>query len=180
MSYNPTVRQFKTDMQNLVNRAKQDLHQTLIKQGLELAENIRNAAPIRTGTLRDSVRIKDASLDDGSKLTVLVIAGGDKTTKWSNGHHYDYSVATEFGTHKENPEPFFYSSYRLYISHGLGQIDQTFKQTIEENNRMRANRTELSWDAPAIQRTTIFNPLASFAPVTHITYGGANLRNVKL
>src|SRR6476659_4803009 len=141
-SYNQSVRQFRTDMQLLVNRAKQDFRQTLIKQGEELAENIRNAAPIRTGTLRSSVRVRDVSSDDGTKLTVLVIAGGPKTTKRTNGHSYDYSVGTEFGTLKEKPEPFFYSTYRLYRAHGLGQLENTLKHAVDENNHMRASRAE--------------------------------------
>lgn len=149
MGNNPSVRQFRTDMLNIVNRAKQDLHQTLLFQADELVGNMQSAAPKITGALRESIRKKDVSTADGGKLSVLVIAGGSKTTKRSGaGVIYDYSLGTEFGTVKENPEPFFYSTYRQYRQQGLTQINETFAQIIDENNRMRANRS-LSFTTPS-------------------------------
>lgn len=141
MGNNPSVRQFKTDMQDLVNRAKQDFHQTLLLQANELADNIKAAAPVRTGTLRDSVRVRDVSTSDETKLSVLVIAGGPKTTKQENSGSADYAVITEYGSRKEKPEPFFFSTFRLYQQHGLEQFQETLDQTIEENNVIRANRS---------------------------------------
>jgi HK97 gp10 family phage protein len=140
MGSNPSVRQFKTDMQDLVNRAKQDLHQTLILQANEVAENIRSAAPVRTGNLRKSIRVRDVSTADQTKLSVLVIGGGSLTTKRENSGPHDYSLSTEFGTVKERAEPFFFSTFRLYQQHGLDQFKETFEQTIEANNQIRAAR----------------------------------------
>lgn len=144
MAYtNPTVQRFKTDMLDLVNRAKQDLHQTLVLQAQELAQNIKQAAPKRTGHLADSVRVRDISTLDGSKLSVLVIAGGPKTIRRTkSGHSYDYAVGTEFGTHKEKAEPFFFSSYRLYKNGGMHRIEETVQQIVDRNNYMRAARSE--------------------------------------
>lgn len=151
MSYNPTVARFKMDMLNIVNRAKQDFHQTLLLQAEELAENIKSVAPIVTGTLRSSVRTRDVSNQSGTKLSVLVIAGGSKTTKRSNGNYYDYSVGTEFGTVKEQAEPFFYNTYRLYRANGIRDLDETFKNIIDESNRQRDSRPELSSGVTTLQ-----------------------------
>lgn len=128
-------------MLDIVNRAKQDFHQTLLLQANELAGNIKAAAPVRTGALRDSVRVRDVSTSDGAKLSVLVIAGGPKTTKQENSGPHDYSVTTEYGSRKEAPEPFFFTTFRLYQQGGLEQFRETLDQMIEENNRVRANRS---------------------------------------
>lgn len=94
-----------------------------------------------SGHLAQSLRKKDVSSSDGSKISVLVIGGGHLTTRrTSTGHSYDYALAEEFGTVKETPRPFFYSTYRFYIQRGLEQFRETFDQTIEENNRVRAQR----------------------------------------
>lgn len=144
MTYNPTVARFKMDMLNIVNRAKQDFHKTLLLQAEELAENIRSAAPVVTGALRSSVRTRDVSNQSGTKLSVLVLAGGSKTTKRSKGQSYDYSVGTEFGTVKETAEPFFYNTYRLYRANGVKDQEETFKNIIDESNRLRDSRPDLS------------------------------------
>jgi hypothetical protein len=127
-------------MLDLVNRAKQNFHETLLLQANELAGNIKAAAPVRTGALRDSVRVKDVSTSDGTKLSALVIAGGPKTTKRESSGPHDYSVTTEYGSVKEAPEPFFFSTFRLYKQQGLEQFKETLDQTIDENNRVRALR----------------------------------------
>lgn len=140
-------------MLNIVNRAKQDFHQTLLLQADELIGNMRSAVHVHHGDLRDSIRKKDVSTSDGTKLSVLVIAGGPKTTRRTGaGNIFDYSLATEFGTQKEAPLPFFYSTYRQYRQQGLTQLNETLQQVIDENNRMRANRS-LSFTTPSARVT---------------------------
>lgn len=141
MGNNPSVRKFKTDMQDLVNRAKQDLHQTLLLQANEVADNIRAAAPVDTGKLRSSIKVRDVSTSDLTKLSVLVIGGGSVTTKKEKSGPHDYSLSTEFGTVKEQPEPFFFNTFRLWQQHGLEQFQETIDQTIDENNQVRALRS---------------------------------------
>jgi HK97 gp10 family phage protein len=170
MTYNPSVARFKKDMLDIVNRAKQDYRKTLVKQAEELAENIREAAPKRTGTLRQSVRVRDISTE--TKVSVLVFAGGPLTTKRTANTVYDYAVGTEFGTQKENPEPYFYNTYRLYKNEGLAQIHETFDQVIEQNNQMRAARSE-----GLISYGSYTGGKAGSVTVSH---GGAYLRNLKL
>lgn len=142
MGNNPSVRQFKTDMQDLVNRAKYNFHQVLLMQANELAGNIKAAAPVLTGALRDSVRVRDVSTADETKLSVLVIAGGAATTKQEDSGPHDYSVTTEYGSVKEKPEPFFFSTFRLYQQHGLEQFQETLDETIANNNTIREARAD--------------------------------------
>lgn len=144
MGNNASVRRFKTDMFDLVNRAKYNFHQELLAQADELCGDIRNAIPHSdTGHLRDSVRKRDVSSQDGSKLSVLILAGGTLTTKHTEAGSFDYAVAEEFGTRKETPRPFFYSTVRQYRARGDQQFQETFAQTIAENNRLRAARGDV-------------------------------------
>jgi hypothetical protein len=142
MGNNPSVRQFKTDMLDLVNRAKQNFHQTLLAQANELAGNIKSAAPVVTGTLRDSVRVRDVSTPDETKLSVLVIAGGPKTTKHEKSGSHDYSLDVEFGDRVHVAEPFFFNTFRLYQQHGLEQFQETLDETIANNNTIREARAD--------------------------------------
>lgn len=142
MSNNPSVRQFKTDMLNLVNKAKYNFHQETLAMADEVIGNMQRAIDHQvSGHLAQSLRKKDVSSKDESKISVLVIGGGPLTTKrTAAGHSFDYAIAEEFGTVKETPRPFFYSTYRFYIQGGLEQFRETFDQTIEENNQVRALR----------------------------------------
>jgi hypothetical protein len=141
-SNNPSVRRFKTDMQNLVNKAKYDFHQETLAMADEVIGNMHRAIPHNvSGHLSQSLRKKDVTNSDQSKISVLVIGGGRLTTRrTAKGNSYDYALAEEFGTVKETPRPFFYSTYRFYIQRGQEQFRETFDQTIEENNKVRANR----------------------------------------
>jgi hypothetical protein len=141
MSTNPSVRQFRTDMLDLVNKAKYNFHQEILAMADELVGNIQNAIPHSvSGHLKKSVRKKDVSSADETKLSVLVLAGGPLTTKREASGSFDYALAEEFGTRKEGPRPFFYNTVRFYQAMGLEQFQETFEQTLEENNKVRALR----------------------------------------
>lgn len=132
-------------MQDLVNQVGHDFHESTLLMADELIENIRDAAPKVTGALARSVRKRDVTKIYGNlqQVSVLVIAGGRQTTKRTlTGQSYDYSVATEFGTSKEAPEPFFYNTARLYQYAGLEQYRETLDEAISENNKVRNLRSE--------------------------------------
>jgi HK97 gp10 family phage protein len=84
---------------------------SLLKSGDELVNAQRALVPVRSGTLRDSIRA-EAHPDE---LKVIVKAGGPATTKPARAGHgsYDYSVGVEHGTADMAAEPFFYPAYRL-------------------------------------------------------------------
>lgn len=140
MGNNPSVKQLKTDFQDFAKDVATSFHQATLLMAGELVENIKANAPKGdTGHLRDSIRSKDVSQLDyaGGKVSVLVLGGGPETIRRTKtGHTYDYSIATEFGTRKEAPEPFFYSTYRAYVAGGLEFFKETLQQTLDRNKQV--------------------------------------------
>ena len=143
-SGNPTVARFKSDMQTMQNQMAASLEENFLRQADELIENMRGAVPVKSGVLRDSIRKKNVSVSYGNRrrVSILVLAGGPTTTHHGRTSTYDYALGTEFGTVKEKPEPFFYSSARLYKQQGRESAAETVDQAIEANNRVRQLRTE--------------------------------------
>ena len=146
MTYNPSVRRFKTDMLDIANTVGKNFEQTLLAQADELIGNMKERVPVETGTLKESIRKKNVTRVVSIMLrnpSVLVIAGGSATTRRTKeGVIYDYAVSTEFGTKNEAPEPFFYNTARFYRNRGFELLRETLDQTIEKNNRVRAMRQE--------------------------------------
>lgn len=143
-SNNPSVRQFKTDMLELANRAKYNFHQEKLAQADELIGNIQRAIEHSiSGHLSQSVRKRDVTNSEETKISVLVMAGGPLTTRHTgNGNSHDYALDEEFGNVKEEPHPFFYNTARQYRKSGVAARDrETLAQTIEENNKVRALRS---------------------------------------
>jgi len=139
MGNNASVKQFRTDMQSLAAQMKRNMRNEIAAQAAELVGNIQLAIEHNvTYRLRDSVRTKDVSTD--TKPSVLVLAGGPRTTKYSAAGPFDYALAEEFGTVKETARPFFYSTVRMYKNGFREGVRETFEQTIAENNKVRATR----------------------------------------
>lgn len=112
-------------------RAKRELVGTIREQAALLQNAIKDAAPVRTGRLRDSIKVRRTRND----LKLYVTAGGDETAEQyaarqryvrevvigsgdtagiarggPAGVVYDYSRALEFGTTKMAAQPFFYTT----------------------------------------------------------------------
>ena len=99
--------EFERQIGQLSFKVKRQLAEAIKKEADRLADAIKAAAPVRTGKLRDSVKVRRTR----NELTLYVTAGGDDTTKEvrsGSGVEYDYALATEYGTSKENAQPFFY------------------------------------------------------------------------
>ncbi len=117
----------------------------------ELADDIKSAAPVKSGALRDSITVRRGR----GALTFNVEAGGAATTKTiqrtagyerdvaidsgdtegiarGGGGHvtYDYAMAVEFGTHKMPAEPFFYSTFRVREPAVREQIEQAVNDVL--------------------------------------------------
>lgn len=96
---------------NLSFKVRRELATAIKAEADRLADAIKAAAPVKTGALRDSVKVRRTRND----LTLYVTAGGDATTReirQGSGEPYDYALATEYGTSKENAQPFFYPTVR--------------------------------------------------------------------
>lgn len=141
---NQSVVRFKQDMFNLNEQMARNIDQRCAAIADELIDNMRAAAPKRSGTLAASIHKKRVTEgDNDERVAYLVIGGGKATTKRTEtGVSYDYAVGTEFGTHKEAAEPFFFNTSRRYFHNVEGSILETVDQTIENNNRARALRSE--------------------------------------
>jgi HK97 gp10 family phage protein len=83
----------------------------LLKSSDELVNAQKALVPVKSGTLRDSIRAEPHP----DELKVIVKAGGPTTTKpaRSGQGSYDYSHAQEWGTADEAAQPFFYPAWRL-------------------------------------------------------------------
>jgi HK97 gp10 family phage protein len=125
-----------------------DLHYRTLAMADELIENMRDAAPKDTGTLANSIRKKDVTRGGNGpgqfqEVSVLVIGGGAPTLRRTHtGNTYDYSLANEFGTRKEQPHPFFYATYRKYRNFGNELFAETVQDAVEENNKLRDLRSD--------------------------------------
>lgn len=94
-------------------KVKKDLARTIRAEADKLASAIKQAAPVKSGALRDSVQVRRKKND----VDLEVTAGGATTTSGIRGGsgssvEYDYANAVEFGTSKMAAEPFFYNTYR--------------------------------------------------------------------
>lgn len=119
----------------------------------ELADDIRRVAPVKSGALRDSVRVRRGR----GTLELYVTAGGPTTTQdiGRTTHYdrevsvgqgdtagiargtqgqvtYDYALAQEFGTSKMPAHPFFYSTYRARAAGIRAEIEQAVSDVVEK------------------------------------------------
>lgn len=131
-------------------KLKRELATVIKAEADGLAEAIRAEAPVLTGALRDSVKVRRKR----SELSLEVTAGGDATTRQydrSTGYEravvvdgrsnkgiakaadgagvsYDYSLAIEYGTLEHPAEPFFYNTAR----ERMPEIQQHIEQAVED------------------------------------------------
>lgn len=92
-------------------KLKRELATKLKAQADELAGAIKAEAPVATGKLRDSVKVRRRR----NELELEVIAGGEATSveiRKGSGEDYDYALAIEYGTTGRPAEPFFYNTAR--------------------------------------------------------------------
>lgn len=159
MSRNPSVDRFRNDMHDLAVQMANDVHVTLLLQAKELKENMADAIEHSvSGNLKASLRIKDVTqkFGDIERPSVLVIAGGPKTTKRTGaGNIFDYSLAEEYGTRNEAPRPFFYGTARRYKSgQMIPDLQETVNDTIERNNQVRQSRSEGNYSIGGFSRSS--------------------------
>jgi HK97 gp10 family phage protein len=97
----------------------------------ELVAAQKSVVPVDDGDLRDSIRAEAG----GHPLQIIIAAGGEATTRpVRNGADatYDYALAQEFGTSDQDPQPFFYSVWRLLRRRATGRVTRVGRKTIRE------------------------------------------------
>ncbi|WP_271572528.1 HK97 gp10 family phage protein [Bradyrhizobium sp. CCBAU 11386] len=104
-------------------KLKRELAGKLKEQADELAGAIKAEAPVASGKLRDSVKVRRRR----NELELEVVAGGQATSKEIRkgaGVDYDYALAIEFGTTEHPAEPFFYNTARERMPDIRDNIEQ--------------------------------------------------------
>ncbi|MBR0881847.1 HK97 gp10 family phage protein [Bradyrhizobium japonicum] len=104
-------------------KLKRELAGKLKEQADELASAIKAEAPVVSGTLRDSVKVRRRR----NELELEVVAGGETTSKEIRagaGVDYDYALAIEYGTTERPAEPFFYNTARKLMPDIQENIEQ--------------------------------------------------------
>ena len=118
--------QFNKQIGDLPIKLKRQLATAIKVEADRLAEAIKAAAPVKTGALRDSVKVRRRRND----LDLEVTAGGDQTIHGTRGPHgaADYSLFVEYGTTQNPAQPFFYPTARSMEK----EIRQNIENAIEE------------------------------------------------
>lgn len=137
-------------------KVKRELVGKIQDEAQGLADAIEANAPRRSGILAGSVKVRRKR----NTLDFEVTAGGDDTTKQydrdtdyssavtidgrdnsgkqkvskgeGEGVGYDYALASEFGTSKEEAEPFFYSTFREKKDGIQERIEQAISDAVSK------------------------------------------------
>lgn len=104
------IQSFQKQIGQLPIKLKRQLATTIKKEAERLTTAIKAAAPVDTGALRDSVKVRRRRND----LDLEVTAGGDATVHGERRPHgeADYALFVEYGTRKKPAHPFFYPTAR--------------------------------------------------------------------
>lgn len=112
-------------------KLKRELAAKLKEQADELADAIKAEAPVVSGTLRDSVKVRRRR----NELELEVVAGGQATSKEIRkgaGVDYDYALAVEYGTTERPAEPFFYNTARQMMPDIQENIEQAVADVLDK------------------------------------------------
>jgi HK97 gp10 family phage protein len=97
----------------------------------EMAATARGLAPVRTGTLRNSIGAAPAGTATGAWR---VSAGGPATTKAARGSSgsYDYALGVEWGTSDTPRQPFFFTAYRIGAKRHRSRVTRAANKALKQ------------------------------------------------
>ena len=110
-------------------KLKRELAGKIKQEADGLASAIKAKAPVKTGKLRDSVKVRRRR----NELELEVIAGGEATSvevRKGSGEDYDYALAVEYGTTAAPAQPFFYNTARGLMPDIRENIEQAVADVI--------------------------------------------------
>ena len=112
------------------SRLRKRVTEKLAAVAAPVVEEIREAAPERSGALRDSVRLER----DPSRIRVVIAAGGTPETErpTKGGTTYDEALLVEFGIVHEPPNPFFYPAIDAHQSDFEKVADEAVSEAFED------------------------------------------------
>lgn len=108
-------------------KVKRELARTIQDEAEGLRAAIADAAPKDEGNLAASVQVRRKR----NTLEVEVTAGGDLTTREvreGSGVSYDYALAIEYGTSRQEAQPFFEPTWRARE----GQIRENIEAAVND------------------------------------------------
>lgn len=111
-------------------KVKKQLARKIRNEADRLAAAIKAEAPVASGALRDSVKVRRRKSD----VELEVTAGGETTTReirGGSGISYDYARAVEFGTVDRPAQPFFYNTYREMAPEIRRNIDDAIAEALK-------------------------------------------------
>jgi HK97 gp10 family phage protein len=126
----PRTKEFKEYLERAREIAMQAAYAQVVAEAYTIAADMRNKAPVKTGRLRDSIRVEE----DANKQRAIIRAGGPSTTvpvRKGVSASYDYALAQEWGTQKLEAQPFFYPTWRADRPKAATRIKATLKKAIE-------------------------------------------------
>ena len=100
-------------LNKLPKTAKTELQKALTEGGEKIVARQRSLVPVKSGTLRESIRVEPFNRGG---IGVLIKAGGPTTTKpvrQGQSATYDYAMGQELGTTEVLAQPYFFPGYRL-------------------------------------------------------------------
>src|SRR5262245_10926966 len=128
---NPSVEEFKRQLAEIAPSIQAEALTEVDKQANRLVDLMRTAVPVKSGKLRQSIRVEPGP----NKVSRRVVAGGKLTTvevRSGSGVAYDYARAVEFGTVNERAQSFFWPSYRLMKRSIKSALSRASKRGIDK------------------------------------------------
>lgn len=118
-------------LKRLAPAAQAELAKVNITSADEMVASAQGLVPVKTGTLRNSIRSEPAETETGA---VRVLAGGPSTTKEvrsGSGRPYDYALGIEFGNSHTPRQPFFFTSFRLLRRRHRARASRALNKSIK-------------------------------------------------
>lgn len=112
-------------------KLKRELAGKIKKEADTLAAAIKAETPVKTGKLRDSVKVRRKR----NELDLEVTAGGEDTSvalRADSGEMYDYALALEYGTSEQPAQPFFYNTAREMMPEIQKNIEQAVADVLDK------------------------------------------------
>lgn len=128
---------FNAALDRILKDAETQITPALVKGGDEFASLAKTLAPVDTGALRDSIAVTPPggstpafSQPGGSRVagpTEVIVTAGD--------HEARYAHLVEYGTSKNEAEPFFWPAWRVLRTRIRNRINRAARKAVRDGWR---------------------------------------------
>lgn len=134
MSLSKQSKKLEQRLKAIPDAVVSDLHPALIKGAEEVAATMRALVPVDEGDLKESITVTEPG-----KTTPAYAEGGDKRTAGSNqalvtvgNKKVRHGHLQEFGTVKQEAQPFMRPGYRLALPKALRRIQRAVGKAVKK------------------------------------------------